>query len=164
VPIYVKELATAWPASVRRSYTTLASLRRRLDGSDSVALAASSSLRRKVGNVDLMPKDVHGKSSGDTQALFRAVAEAELGRVSAVLTGDEVRREVEETFTNLETAIERDSDEWKALIPGKQVLAVFAAQAHVSLPRAKALYIGQAAKSQRNPFQEIIELFDVMSS
>jgi len=75
--------------------------------------------------------------------------EAELGRVSAVLTGEEVRQEVEETFTKLETALERDSDEWKALIPGKQVLAVFAAQAHVSLPRAKALYIGQAAKSQR---------------
>jgi len=129
-----------------------------------VALAASSSLRRKVGNVDLMPKDVHGKSSADTQALFRTVAEAELGRVSAVLTGDEVRREVEETFTKLETALERDSDEWKALIPGKQVLAVFAAQAQVSLPRAKTLYIGQAAKSQQNPFQEIIDLFDALSS
>jgi hypothetical protein len=128
-----------------------------------VALAASSSLRRKVGNLDLMPKDVHGKTSSDTQALLRTAAEAELDRVSAILAGDEVRREVEETFTKLETALERDSDEWKALIPGKQVLAVFAAQAQVSLPRAKALYVGQAATSEQSPFQEIIDLFDAMS-
>lgn len=129
-----------------------------------VALSASSSLRRRVGNVDLMPKDVHDKSSVDTQTLFRSVAEAELGRVSEVLAGDEVRREVEETFTKLETALERDTDEWKALIPGKQVLAVFAGQAQVSLPRAKALYIGQAPKNQQNPFQEIIDLFNAMNS
>ena len=129
-----------------------------------VALAASSGLRRRVGNVDLMPKDVHGKSSADTQALFRSVAEDELGRVSAVLAEDEVRREVEEAFKRLEIALEQDSDEWKALIPGKRVLAVFAGQAHISLPRAKALYIGQAPKSQQNPFQEIIDLFDAMNS
>jgi len=147
------------PAQVR------AKLRKIASGfvSYAVALAASSSLRRRVGNVDLMPKDVHGKSSADTQALFRSVAEDELGRVSAVLAEDVVRREVEETFTRLETALEQDSDEWKALIPGKRVLAVFAGQAHVSLPRAKALYIGQASKSEQNPFQEIIDLFDAMS-
>jgi ABC-type lipoprotein export system ATPase subunit len=153
----------AWlrdPAQVRAKLREIASQ----FVSYAVALAASSSLRRKVGNVDLMPKNVHGKSSTDTQVLFRTVAEAELGRVSAVLAGNEVRREVEETFTKLETALERDSDEWKALIPGKQVLAVFAGHAHVSIPRAKALYIGQAAESEQSPFQEIIDLFDALSS
>jgi hypothetical protein len=29
----------------------------------------------------------------------------------------------------------------------------------VSLPRAKALYIRQAASGEQNPFQEIVELF-----
>jgi hypothetical protein len=30
--------------------------------------------------------------------------------------------------------------------------------------RAKALYIAQASKSEQNPFQEAIDLFDAMSS
>jgi hypothetical protein len=129
-----------------------------------VALAASSSLRRKVGNVDLMPKDVHGKSSEETQALFKSAAETELSRVSSILEGDEVRREVEGVFTRLEAALEQDSDDWKALIPGKQVLAVFAGKAGISLPRAKTLYIGAGLEGEHNPFQEVIELFDAMSS
>jgi ABC-type multidrug transport system ATPase subunit len=147
------------PAAVRAKLREIAS------GfvSYAVALAASSSLRRKVGNVDLMPKDVHGKTSVETQALFKSAAEAELQRVSSILDGDEVRQEVEGVFATLETALEQDSDDWKALIPGKQVLAVFAGKAGISLPRAKALYVGEALKSEQSPFQEIIELFDAMS-
>lgn len=111
-----------------------------------------------------MPKDLHGKSSADTQGLFRAKAEAELARVSRILGSDEVRQEVEATFTELEGALDQDSDDWKTLIPGKRVLAVFASRANISLPRAKTLYIGQAQKSEHNPFQEVIDLFDAMSS
>jgi predicted ATPase len=148
------------PAQIREKLREIASGY----GSYAVALAASSSLRRKVGNVDLMPKEIHGKSSTETQERFKAVAEAELARVSAVLAGDEVRGEVEALFARLESALEQDSDEWKVLIPGKQVLATFAARAQVSLPRAKALYVGQAEKSEQSPFQEIIGLFDAMST
>lgn len=147
------------PAAVRAKLREIAS------GfvSYAVALAASSSLRRRVGNVDLMPKDVHGKSSEETQALFKSAASAELHRVTTVLDGDEVRLEVERFFATLEVALEHDADEWKVLIPGKQVLAVFASQAGISLPRAKTLYIGQARENDQNPFQEVIDLFDAMS-
>jgi len=148
------------PAQVREKLREIAS------GyvSYAVALAASSSLRRKVGNVDLMPKDIHGKSSSETQERFKAAAKDELARVSTVLDGDEVRAEVEALFAKLGSALEEDSDEWKILIPGKQVLATFAGRAKVSLPRAKALYIAQASKSEQNPFQEVIDLFDAISS
>jgi AAA domain, putative AbiEii toxin, Type IV TA system len=148
------------PAQVREKLREIAS------GyvSYAVALAASSSLRRKVGNVDLMPKDIHGKSSPETQERFKAAAETELARVSAVLDGDEVGREVEALFTKLESALEQDSADWKVLVPGKQVLATFAGRAQVSLPRAKALYIAQAEQREESPFVEVIELFDQMSA
>jgi RecA/RadA recombinase len=94
-----------------------------------VALAASASLRRTVGNVDLMPKDIHGKSASETEERFKAAAEAELSRVSAALDGDAVKAEVVRLFEQLEKALDEDTDDWKALIPGKQVLATFAARA-----------------------------------
>jgi hypothetical protein len=128
-----------------------------------VALSASSSLRRRVGNVDLMPKNCHGKSAAETQELFKAAAVEELNRVTGVLDGDAVRDEVEATYNKLAAAIDADSDDWKTLIPGKQVLAAFASHAGLSSARAKSLYIGQAARGDREPFKEIIELFDAMS-
>jgi predicted ATPase len=129
-----------------------------------VALAASSSLRRQVGNVDLMPKDCHGKTVAETQALFSTAAEGELERVKTVLESDSVSQEVEKTFEQLQKAIEVDSEEWKTLIPGKPVLATFASDAGLSPARAKSLYIDKAVTSGRQPFEEITTLFDAMSA
>ena len=129
-----------------------------------VALAASSSLRRQVGNVDLMPKGCHGKTVAETQALFSTAAEGELERVKTVLESGSVSQEVEKTFEKLEKAIEADSEEWKGLIPGKPVLATFASDAGLSPARAKSLYIDKSATSDRQPFEEITALFDAMSA
>ncbi len=111
-----------------------------------------------------MPKDCHGKSVSETQELFRSAATDELSRVTAVLDGDAVRREVEDTYSRLETAISDDTDEWKMLIPGKPVLGAFASGAGLSAARAKSLYITQAAAGSHEPFKEIVELFDAMSA
>lgn len=129
-----------------------------------VALAASSSLRRQVGNVDLMPKGCHKKSLADTKNMFAITASNELDRVKAVLASDAVSQEVEDTFSKLEKAIADDSDDWKTLIPGKPVLAKFAASANLSPARAKTLYIDRASSSDSQPFKGIVELFDLMSA
>jgi ABC-type lipoprotein export system ATPase subunit len=129
-----------------------------------VALSASSSLRRQVGNVDLMPKECHNKSVAEATELFTEKASAELDRVKSVLDGDGVTKEVEDSFNRLEKAIEDDSDDWKALIPGKPVLAGFAKSAGLSPARAKTLYIAKALISETKPFAEIIEIFDAMSA
>lgn len=57
-----------------------------------------------------------------------------------------------------------DSDDWKALIPGKPVLARFAAVANLSLARAKSLYIDAVQRDGHAPFKEIEELFEEMSA
>lgn len=129
-----------------------------------VALSASSSLRREVGNVDLMPKGCHGKNKTETKEMFSAVAAGELERVKATLDSGVVQGQVEQTFNDLEAALSEDSDDWKNLIPGKPVLARFAAVANLSLARAKSLYINAAQRDGHAPFKEIEELFEEMSS
>jgi ABC-type cobalamin/Fe3+-siderophores transport system ATPase subunit len=156
------EPENAWlrdPAQIRAQLREIASQ----FVSYAVALSASSSLRRRVGNVDLMPKDCHGKSVEETQNLFLGAATGELDRVREVLDGDAVRQEVEDAYVKLETAISTDSDNWKALIPGKQVLATFARRAGLSPSRAKAMYVSAAEQSSRNPFEEIVTIFDAMT-
>ncbi len=158
------EPADSWlrdPAQIREKLREIASQ----FVSYAVALSASSSLRRQVGSVDLMPRDCHGKSVTETQDLFLTAASKELDRVTSALDGSTVRQEVEDTYTKLESAISTDSDDWKALIPGKQVLATFATHAGLSpVARAKSLYIAQAATSDQKPFEEIAMLFNAMSS
>lgn len=128
-----------------------------------VALSASSSLRRRVGSVDLMPASIHGRSVEETLSLFQATATGELERVTAVLSGEAIRGEVQETFQRLQTAVSDDTEEWKSLIPGKQVLGTFASSAGLSPARAKTIYIAQAATAEHDPFQEIALVFDAMS-
>jgi ABC-type cobalamin/Fe3+-siderophores transport system ATPase subunit len=129
-----------------------------------VSLAASSSLRQQVGNVDLMPKGCNGKSVPETQDLLVARASHESQRVALALADDVVRREVETTFGRFESAVSADTEEWKEAIPGKSVLAAFAQRSQIPLARAKSLYIAEAARSDRQPFAEIVGLFDAMST
>jgi ABC-type lipoprotein export system ATPase subunit len=159
----VMEPAGSWlrdPSQIRARLRDIASEH----VSYAVALSASSGLRRKVGNVDLMPKDCHDKTEPETQDLFSAKASAELERVTGILDSGVVQQEVETTFSELETAIAEDSDDWKALIPGKPVLGRFAATAGLSLARAKSLYIDVALRSNPSPFEEIQQLFEGMSA
>lgn len=159
----VMEPEESWlrdPAQVRAKLREIASEH----VSYAVSLSASSSLRRKVGNVDLMPKGCHGKTETETQDLFSATASKELERVTGILDSGAVQGEVKKTFNELEAAIEKDSEDWKTLIPGKPVLARFAATAGLSLSRAKSLYIDAAARCDPNPFKEIEQLFEEMSA
>jgi hypothetical protein len=110
-----------------------------------------------------MPKGVHGKSAEQTKELFAARAQAELARVSQVLDGGAVTDEVVKMFTDLEASLEKDTNDWKVVIRGKQVLATFAGRADISLPRAKTIYIAEAMKQEDNPFAEVIEQFNAMS-
>jgi predicted ATPase len=157
------EPADSWlrdPAQIRAALREIAAT----FTSYAVSLAVSSRLRQKVGNVALMPKGCNGKSMAETQELLVARATVESQRVVSALEDDVIRREVEESFGQLDSAITDDSDLWQEAIPGKRVLAAFASRAGVSTPRAKSLYLAAAAKSEHKPFAEIIAQFDAMSA
>lgn len=123
-------------------------------------LAVASRLRLEAGNVDAMAKDCHGKTLEQTQQLVIAQASQESDRVADVLDRDGVSRAVAEHYERLSQAIEDDSEDWKAMVPGKQVLSAFASQANLSAGRAKTMYIAAThAESPHQPFKEIQDIF-----
>lgn len=124
------------------------------------ALAAQNEIRGSVGNVDLMPKGSHGKTLEELDALVRSRADSEFERVKRALNATEVSGIIERSYTQVKAALEADSEEWKALIPGKPVVAAFAAKAGVQPGRAKALYISSATASGSDPFKDVLDIFD----
>jgi hypothetical protein len=124
-----------------------------------VALAVASRLRLAAGNVDAMAKNCHRKTLDETQGLVAAKANEESARLERVLDEGAVRTAVEELFETIGRAVEDDDELWKDLVPGKQVLAAFAARAQVKPGRAKSIYVNAARTSDRRPFIEIESIF-----
>jgi len=124
----------------------------------SVALYTSAHFRERVGNIDLMPKDCHKKSREDLISLVLSKSESELGRVK-----DSIDKEVISTFINETTSVLEDSlvndGKWKSLIPGKRILNIFASKANIPVGRLKRAYISEAMKSDKNPFQDVIDIY-----
>ena len=67
---------------------------------------------------------------------------------------------VETYFNRLSQSLQEDSEEWKNLIPGKPLFATFASKAGLTPSRAKTLYLNVALESEREPFSEIIDIFN----
>jgi ABC-type cobalamin/Fe3+-siderophores transport system ATPase subunit len=123
------------------------------------ALGIASKFRLSVGNVDLMPKECHGKTQAELEALVAAKAEAESIRVSTVLDRSVIQVEVGSYFSALAKSLDEDTEGWKSLIPGKPLLAQFSSRANIGSSRAKTMYINAAASSGRAPFEELFEIF-----
>jgi HPt (histidine-containing phosphotransfer) domain-containing protein len=123
------------------------------------ALAVAHEIRQQVGNIDVMAKGCHGKTLVETQDLVAAKASQEAARFENALEADYVRNVVRESFEAIERAIEEDSEEWKAIVPGKPLLHAFASRANLHHARAKTLYIHAASTSGREPFRELTEIF-----
>lgn len=124
------------------------------------ALSASHELRQLAGNIDVMPKACHDKSLDQLKDLIVNRVHSERSRVDEVLTPERVVEAVERAYMPIKAAVDSDSEEWKSLVPGKQVVAAFAAGASLLPSRAKTLYVGAAAKSGRAPFLDIFDIFD----
>jgi hypothetical protein len=63
----------------------------------------------------------------------------------------------------LDESLRMDTEEWKRLIPGKQILNVFASRAKLDIGMLKTLFIKRAACYSPSPFDEIIEIFERFS-
>lgn len=124
------------------------------------ALIVSGRARREVGNVDIMPKGVHGLDISSLQQLFETTATQEVDRLRSSLEVTSISRLVGETYEQLMSSIDADTDDWKMLIPGKPLLSAFANRAGVKPSRAKLLYVNAAALAAKNPFADIEKIFE----
>jgi predicted ATPase len=128
------------------------------------ALVVSSRFRIKVGNVSVMPKGSHGKTVDDLANLITSKAAEESTRAQSALRNDEVDRVIREVFKKLSDSLQDPSDAWKAEIPGKQILAQFAAVAGMDIGRFKLGYLKKAAQYNSPIFEEVISIFTDFAS
>lgn len=123
------------------------------------ALIVSSRVRRQVGNVSLMPKGAHDKSVDELVQLMTARGQEELLRATAALNVADIEAAVRNVFEELKVALADSSDKWKVLIPGKQVLAQFAAVAGLDLAKFKLKYMATVAAQGSSIFDEVVGIF-----
>ncbi|MFZ3064094.1 MAG: ATP-binding protein [Nitrospirota bacterium] len=123
------------------------------------ALTTSSYFREQVGNLDIMAKDCHTMSIDDLvkQLVTRGVEEQ--GRIASSIQPGAVESYARTIAKKLQDSLDQDTDEWKALIPGRPLLNMFAGRAKLDSARLKTAYIREAEKKPVNPFQEVIDVF-----
>lgn len=124
------------------------------------ALYVSQTIRRRCGNVDIMPKSCHGISVGELIGLLGGRAAEEVARLGLALTQESVAQLVETYFRDLTVSIESDDEAWQRLIPGRPLLARFCESAQLSQRRVKFLFLSSASTAEPNPFQDVISIFD----
>lgn len=128
------------------------------------ALTTSSYFREQVGNLDIMAKDCHAMSIDDLVKQLVARGVEEQGRIASSIRPGAVESYARTIAQKLQDSLDQDTDEWKALIPGKPLLNMFASRAKLGSARLKTAYIREAEKKPVNPFQEVIDVFSSFAS
>ncbi|NVL89555.1 MAG: ATP-binding protein [Desulfobacterales bacterium] len=101
------------------------------------ALSVAGSLRKIVGNLDIMPKNCHSKSLDELLPIILQKRQEEQQRVEDILRSEEVSELTKQTYDRLNQSIEDDTALWKNEIPGKPILHAFASKAKIPIGRAK---------------------------
>jgi predicted ATPase len=127
------------------------------------ALIVSARMRRRAGNVDVMPKGNHNKAVDDLASMVGGKATDELTRVQSALDGKEAAAMVREIFGILEALLKDPTDKWKSEIPGKQILGKFAGSARMDISRFKTLYLVTAEKMGSSIFDDVTSIFSDFS-
>ena len=128
-----------------------------------IAYAASlrvvNQFRQLVGNVDLMPKGLDQASLEDGLRLVEERRSLELERCATCLDQAGVREAFGREYRQIEAALRDDTEHWKVLIPGRQVLNKFCSKTQHGRTTLKRLYIRAAGNIQPSPFEEISSIF-----
>lgn len=123
------------------------------------SLRVAHRLRTDVGNIDVMPKGVHGIDLATLHGKFKDRRDKEEDRVRTVLDRAAVAKLIEDEHAKLTAALDAKGDEWRRIIPGRPILNALAAQTKMDLARLKRLYLRAAKSVDTNPFQEIKHIF-----
>lgn len=122
------------------------------------ALNVAATVREKVGNVSVMPKAVSDARSArelTTKILDRVREES--SRVAAGLASGDIEALVLREHARLSKAVETDSPDWRADLPGRVILNKFAAFANLQVGRLKQLYLASVDKAVT--FADIVAIF-----
>jgi ABC-type cobalamin/Fe3+-siderophores transport system ATPase subunit len=129
-----------------------------------INLWLGSSLRSKVGEIEVSIKGVDGMNLDDYTKQLEEPILKEHKRIGTVLSTEEIKKAVEARWRVLARLIEEDKEDWKKLIPGRVICHKFASIAGISSGRFKTMYINTAKEAGLTPFNEIINIFKSFES
>jgi len=129
-----------------------------------INLWLGSSLRSKVGEIEVSIKGVDGMNLDDYTKQLEEPILKEHKRIGTVLSTEEIKKAVEARWRVLARLIEEDKEGWKRLIPGRVICHKFASIAGISSGRFKTMYINTAKEAGLTPFNEIINIFQSFES
>jgi hypothetical protein len=129
------------------------------------ALIVAGYFRERVGNIDIMPKDCHGKTAQQLTDLLLATAQQEEVRISGAIAEKEIRQYTIETLKKLDNSVSPGSAEWKIHFPGRIVLKTFCSTQHANFDfgRFKIGFLKASEGRTPNPFSEIEHIFEEFS-
>jgi ABC-type cobalamin/Fe3+-siderophores transport system ATPase subunit len=123
-----------------------------------VALYVAAEVRDRAGNVDIMPKGVHGASKQSLESLLCDAARKEEARIGEAVTPASVQDLANANWARLEASLE--TGEWRSLFPGRSVLRRFAKGTALSYGRIKTGYLNAARRRDDEPFREVLDIFE----
>jgi hypothetical protein len=129
-----------------------------------VGLIVSDQVRREVGNVSVMPKGLQAQDVDSLVQMFIDRAAKEAVRSGAALGASRIEGLVRATYSTLQAACGSPSDDWIVAMPGKQILARFAAQTVLDVGRLKLAYIKTVQKHSLKCFDDVIGIFGQFAS
>jgi hypothetical protein len=123
------------------------------------ALSTAAYFREEIGNVDLMPKACNGKNIAELTALIFVRANEERVRIGKELDDAKIKQHVQNTMHKIEDSLARDTEDWKALVPGRVILKAFCSKTPLHYNGFRTAFINAAENVPTNPFGDIIEIF-----
>jgi len=129
-----------------------------------IQLWLGSSLRSKVGEIEVSIKGVEGMSLDEYTKQLEEPILKEHKRLGDILSPDEIKKTVEERWRALVDLIDEDKEDWKKLIPGRVVCHKFANIAGISPGRFKTMYIHQTRERGLTTFDDIMNIFKSFNS
>jgi hypothetical protein len=125
------------------------------------ALSTATYFRDQIGNIDLMPKACHRKSADELVQLVMLRANEERARVTTELDDTRIKAQVAATVQKIEDSLAKDTNEWKALIPGRPILKTFCStKTPLQYDGFRTGFIKAAGKMPLNPFEDIVNIFE----
>jgi len=100
------------------------------------------------------------RSVAELKELLNARLTEEQDRLSGTLSSQRLQSVLEENYLRFSELVRLDADDWKKEVPGRPILATFAAAASIDVARLKRMYIDEALKGERAVFHEIFDIFD----
>jgi hypothetical protein len=111
-----------------------------------------------------MPRGLQQQNVDSLVGLFQQKISDEQTRSSAALNMSNIEQLTRQTFSTLEAICSDGSGRWIELIPGKQILARFAALTPLDVGRIKLAYVKAAQKHSLPAFDDITQIFSEFSA